>query len=729
MRQLYLDRKADCELPSSASVAETEVEFLRLLREEVDIVVRGKNLCRWAGNMWLGRGWPVTPLLSPVDELAECAIGAEPGQIAQLYEEHVGVLAQLSRPLRLKAVLGAMYPDGPWEGHGSVRHAAEWILWLDQTDPPSAVLPLLRTQSELWRATSHGPERALYEANAPERARELIAAWLGCVDNAADDDLPPFPLEVPKRHLDAARRSWRGRMVTTRGGHVQELLRRRIPRRMKEIACGIAFSYYEANRGQLTHDMIRALSDYLPPEQTALLRTWLPPTQPDVCPTDTQGVHRWFTEDYLPYRQWCLATGDSAGMIHSCRAARSFAEWLLGFYPAAISSGNDAIGFVRSSKVRANRRGEVVLLVIADGLCVNDAQTLVREIAARDQRLTVCVNDIALSAIPTITNVCKPALVHGCSPRDAANLPTGAPHGVRLLSENQDPKQMLARAIAGDFFIWPYVEPDHTYHSHADATTLLEKVDGVVRTIAKRVVSAAEAVPTHLRLRILVTSDHGRLLGTSDRLIDVPAGMESRQRVSLGPFSQPLPTAGYLFCEDAPMAILNGRRFGISDDSDCAVILSEKSFLTNDGKSGTEHFPHGGLFPEEVLIPWCEILRDQAPTQVECSASGSSREGRPGDVTLHFVNASHVDVTVRAVEFQFRDKPKIEFSLDIALKRMSEREAVVTIDDWPSPSDLRAASAAAQLRLPIGDQETVPVALALESEGFYVRDNILDDLQ
>jgi len=117
MRKLYLDKKGDCEPPAGVTVAESEVVFLRLLAGTGDLVVRGPALCWWAGNVWLGRGWPVFPLLSAVDELTECAVGAEPGQVAQFYEEHSRVLNLLGRPFKLRDVLEAIYPVPLWRGY------------------------------------------------------------------------------------------------------------------------------------------------------------------------------------------------------------------------------------------------------------------------------------------------------------------------------------------------------------------------------------------------------------------------------------------------------------------------------------------------------------------------------------------------------------------------------------------------------------------------------------
>ena len=729
MRRLYLDRKADCESPAGVAVVDTETGFLDACGCQGDLVVRGETLCRWAAKVWLGRGWPLSTLMSPVEELAECAVGAEEGQLAQFYEENAGKFSQIARPLKLQPVLETIYPNSMWHTHPSLEHAARWLVWLDETDPPATVLPLLRTQAMLWLATANGAEASLYNAHNAQVAREMLAGWLGYGDDLQAGDLPPFPLDVPTKHLAMAKRRWSARIVQSQGECVADLIRRRLPRRVRETAAELAFQYYKEHRGDLTQDIIRMLADYLSPQATDSMRSWLPPPSPGPLPSAINDLFRWFKDEYVPYRRWCLYSEDSIGLQLASDLAREFAVWYLGFYPGAVAGGNHNLAFVRSGKMRSQVRDSVTLLVVADGLCVTDAEALVREIASRDQRLTLSASELLMSPIPTITETSKMALIHGCTPRDAASLDSSAmSNNVRFVAENQDLAAELCEASSGSFIVWSNLEPDRTYHTHAEMQPILDKVNGALRTLADRIVKAASAVPAHLRLRIFVTTDHGRLIGSSKRTLAVPVGMESHQRAALGKAGKILPEDGCLIDESGHYALIDGRRYAISDTRDCAVAISGDSFLTNDGKTGCEWFPHGGLYPEEVLIPWCELDRDAEPPNVVCKATGSAREARKGDIELHFANAGPVDVTVLNVELQFRDKQKVQIIFNETLPRQHQVTVMGVIEDWPTPFDLRVAAGVARLRLPIGDVVDVSVELDLKSEGFQDRSNILGDL-
>lgn len=728
LRRLYTDQRTDCEVPTDAVSVNSEIEFLHAMAGNEDLVVRGMALCQWVERVWQSRGLPIERLLSPVEELEKCVMGAVPGQLAQLYEERLSSFVNVARPFKLQRVLEALYPeDVMWQNQSSLRHAASWLMWLDRTDPAITVQPLLRTQAMLWRSMNKGVEAVFYEVYEPEKARELLGNWLGYGEEIISEEFPVFPLDVPLRYLDMAARSWKPRIVTTKGEYALDLIKLRLPRCMRMKAAELAYNYFKTNQENLSQDAIRLLANYLTPQSIAVLRKFLPPPTPGMPPRDAVVLRRWFQNDYLPYRMWCLGSQNEEGLKVCEEASIAFAYWYLDFYPKAISVGNQDLAFIRASMLQGSCKDYVTLFVITDGLCELDAHAMIHKIIMCDERLTLSRNDLVFASVPTITEICKPALKMGRTPRDV-NDATSPPKNIYYLPENADPSTALEKAIIGDYFIWSHTEPDRTYHGFADTTTLLDKVEGQVKVLASRIVNAADKVPDSLKLRIVVATDHGRLLGKSSRTIKIPEGMKSHQRAALGLSTEGLAQPGYQISEDGSTVLLNGRRFGFSKDQDCAVVLGDKSFFKNDGKSGLEHFPHGGLSPEEVLTPWFEIIRDAEPPSLECIARGAAEEGKPGDISIRCVNFGSIDITILTVEFQFCNKPRLDITFDTVVPRQQEKTVIGRIDVWPTPTDLRAACALARVKLPVGDEQTVPVQLELESEGFQSRRNILDDL-
>lgn len=58
-----------------------------------------------------------------------------------------------------------------------------------------------------------------------------------------------------------------------------------------------------------------------------------------------------------------------------------------------------------------------------------------------------------------------------------------------------------------------------------------------------------------------------------------------------------------------------------------AVSLTEDAFETNDGRGGQERYPHGGLYPEEIIVPWLALAGDYEAPQatVRCTGKAARR--------------------------------------------------------------------------------------------------------
>ena len=142
-------------------------------------------------------------------------------------------------------------------------------------------------------------------------------------------------------------------------------------------------------------------------------------------------------------------------------------------------------------------------------------------------------------------------------------------------------------------YIWRVQEPDRTYHKHNGSGTLLRDVEAQLDAAANKIVDLVDQVPDELSLQIIVATDHGRLLGKSTRRIAVPPGMISHGRAAWGDAGRSFDASGYIIEDE--IVYLHGVRFGLTQD--VAVALNQDTFRTNDGKGGTEVYPHGGLFP------------------------------------------------------------------------------------------------------------------------------------
>lgn len=713
--------------PDGCIVVETEIDLLRALRGHPSpLLVRGKSLGRWACALWEARGWHVRQLFSPVDELLLACPDLSYEEANLLLEHHGRALALTPRPLNLRRVSEAVFPSDLWRREPSLDHAARWLLWLDETDPPAYTSPIVSTWALRWRSISTGPEVLVYEAVDARRARELLAAWLGYAAEGLPS-LPAFPVQVPDRCVEAAEEYWLPQIIKTKGRYFDTVNGRSLPVCMVEKAAELVFQYYRENPADLTEDCVRGLADHILPVHLQALRSILPPPPPADAPSEAPAVVSWFRNEYLFYRQWAMQANSPAAKAKARDLCSQFSSWYLSYYPSAIARGDENIIYFRSAKAQSHPSEDVVLLVILDGLSVADAATLLRYIRQHTSRMTPSANDLVFSPIPTVTEICKPAIICGCAPRDVSSNLTRP--NVQVISEGKDPTAELEESAGGDIFVWTLAEPDRTYHSRADRRVILHQVDAALRSCAARISEACQRVPSHLRLKVIVTSDHGRLFEDSERLHAVPSGMVSHQRAAWGPCNKTFPATGFSIETSQQIAYLNGPRFGVSNQANCAIVLSEAAFHTNDGKTGVEQFAHGGLFPEEVIVPWIEMLRDAEAPAVSLKATGKAREGGEGKIAIEAVNSSRIALQVVSVDFIFGRRPPQRIHLEHELPALSQRAYVVGISDWPSRRDALSGRAAASLRPPGGPEFRVDVELAIDSEGFYVEDvDILGDL-
>jgi hypothetical protein len=183
----------------------------------------------------------------------------------------------------------------------------------------------------------------------------------------------------------------------------------------------------------------------------------------------------------------------------------------------------------------------------------------------------------------------------------------------------------------------------------------------------------------------------------------------------------PFDTDGIYIQED--LAYIEAQRFGLPEPS--AIILSDDAFLTSDGRTGTETFPHGGVFPEEVLIPWIRFTRDRGPITLSINITGKGVAGASGKLLLDVTNAS--DVPIEIVQLNILTV-NIHIDMNLRLKPFKRASAEWSLSTWPEKKDLPDLKANVTYVLPAGERQTVQATPVLTVEEMYSRDTILDDL-
>lgn len=727
MNNILLDPVGDAPLPDGYTLIENEVDFLRHAPSGMPLLVRGIHLCDWARNFYPSRRIDFRETHSPIRELQTVMPELADSEALELYRLLGGErFAALDRPLSPLSVLEGLYPGSLWNNRPSQQHAAEWLLWLYEKDPPPSVQSALLRITEQWRDQASGPEAEIYEAVNKATAQAFLEGWLYIQPDSMVPGLGEFPLIVPAELNSLAVEQWRKRIVTSEGDFFHEIPPLPLPGGLKSMAAQETYKYLRSKPQQLNHTLYQALEPYLSLAQQNELAKVLPPDPPESLPDTAIDVLAWFEQQYLPFRRWQSRFGDEVAVKQADSSAREFGLWYLDRYPNALMGGAfyDYLSYRQFIDQSKKAKDVVTFIAVLDGLHVDDAQQLRREIESRTARLTLLQNQCVFAPLPTVTTFTKEAMLKGVSPRKTGEVG----YLGDILPESKDPSDRIEHLVRGDVLIWRVMEPDATYHGRNKYETLARDVEAALANVAQKLTDIVERVSSRLPLRIIVVTDHGRLFAKASRVLPTPTDMESHGRAAWGTPRTKFGKSGYAIDDD--VVYLHGESFGLPIDAgEAAVMIGSAMFKTNDAKGGSEEFPHGGLYPEEVIIPWMVWERDWVMPSVEITLQGRGTAGRAESATVRIVNVSDVSLTVQELRIR-RSGEEIDVLRGRALESPSQSpiEYTVVLEPWPSEAELGTMSARATISLAAGRVFESGVALKLESQELYQRDNILEDL-
>lgn len=722
MSDILLDREGDAVLPDGYQLVANEVEFLLWAGQSRPLMIRGERLCTWAEAFYQARGISYGETRSVKNEIRAVCPGLTNEHIRALVQQLDEKLPVLSQPLTTQGLLQILYPAAFWKAPLSLSHAANWLLWVDSMDPAEHVQPLLRQIGEAWRMEANHSASDAYRVCVRQHAQQMLDDWLGIGDRSASPIVDEFPVEVPQAFQEKARQTWSKQIIESHGAFFDQIEKLRIPFALKKLAAKEACRYFVNHPDELTLSRLDQLSAYLTQNELNQLRQRLAPPDPGELPDEPVDVLNWFRNSYLPYREWQHHVNAPQGKEKVLQAARQFATWYLNRYPKALA-GAPLHKWINFNKINDLNCGEncLILLVVLDGLHATDAQFLLQSIRSHTQRLSLITEDLAFTSLPTITQFAKEALFRGVPP---VKVPDVEPIG-EILPEDKSPTTRLANGQNKGIYLWRVLEPDRTYHQKNKSENLRQDVEGRLEAEALKIKEIVETIPDRIIMQIIITTDHGRMLGQAVRTIPLPGGMQGHGRAAWGKSTKVYPEAGYII-ED-PLAYLFAESFGLPED--VVIILDESAFRGKDNRTGSEIYPHGGMFPEEIIVPWIALARDYVRPDVEITISGRGRARRNSVLQIHVLNRSDIGLALKNVAISFRNGLEKKLELEVAVDACSEKTHSIELDPWPSPSDVKYTSAVVRLGQPNQLVFDYPAQIEIQSEDMYVEpDNLLEDL-
>jgi hypothetical protein len=772
---LLLDPVGDAPVPPGYTVADTDVAWLRATANVLDgvapkVVVRGEQRCQWAYVWWQARGGKVFTCISPATQLRDRCPALTETQARQ-------VLADLPTPITaqlptLAALLADLYPSfaywqalPPHPASSALRlQAAQWLIWLAEQPAPFLPhhLPVVQALLASWKL-SH-PASAPFFPVSPTEARSTLNTWLGYANPASHSVTTAaalswaeaFPLAATP-WLATANQAFALQITTALSAasagkldeaalawwqqQVAQFQRPEI--RLAALSALIQQLQVGAFASAATERLVSVLerSPAATPLHVAVLRRLVPPPVPSAPPTNPAAALQWTIQQYLPFRRWQASQINNSNAASQARQlAQQFSDWFLASYRdqliGTIAPHQQQYWSQRAIQTPASN--ELVLWIIADGLGWSDALSLQQQIVERAAgRLSLATATPCFGLVPTITSFTKRSVRWAVPLRYVAQAqasyfaqhPT-PPADVRGIDNLA---QAVLHAQPGQLLVWQPPQPDSVYHESGNAQTVRNNAAGALTGLAINISEAIAAIPSSLAVRVLITTDHGRLLSESPRTLSPLTGFTGHGRAAFRakpPTTMPIPRPEGAEDTDA-IRWLDPERYRLPDW--VAISRSEDSFKivqhTGSMRGGTDLFPHGGAWPEEVVVPWIELHSHLVPLVVSGTFTGEARSNRAGKAVLRLVNSSSRPARLRQLLIAIPRVEPLSFEFNELLPGESDLSYNIDLPRWPDTAQAEKTKVTVHLETPDGEQHPFVLTVDLRNTDLrQVSANPLDDL-
>lgn len=691
LTEVMLDRQGDLSAPPGYQDITTEVDFLRFATDDVPLLIHGERLCAWAESFYRLRGRPYRYRES-LRVVLQRTFPALSQQQADNLVTKIGIDSISPERITTAFVLNCCYPnDYPlWQGTPSCEHAARWLLWLFTHQPDDVETVILQYfAAEMERRSANAPEAALYHAVTRENARSILWRWLGVTGDGLEG-LSEFPLPLPEPLLEEIRPAWMKQLIESKGAYFTHMFAFPMSIAARQELAQLAFKFYKQHTHLLTRDVLRDLQPYLDMQTFIALEECLPPPEPAPLPQEPDQVLIWFQNEYLPYRRWQAYWGDERAQKCVVEHAHNFAHWYLSHYPRLLLEPG-VLSFQISARLHDTASQALTLCVVLDGLPAWDAEELVRIAAAQMERLQLEHKLYCFAPIPTITEFAKDALLKGVPPRLSVQC---SPLG-DVLPDHISPRRILKNFKPGQVVFWRVEQPDKAYHFENEdkrERQIRAELNTVVQAIGEIVENLSASTP----LYIILTSDHGRLLNSrSPRCLSAPQGMQAHGRVAWGELEREFDESGFAIDQDADVVAVHGERFEMTNDM--LIAWSEASFRND--QAGYDPYPHGGLFPEEVVVPWFVFVRDAKTPVLDIVISGKGEAKHVGSLTIAIVNTSQTALECLSISFSHG----VQVSGNWQIPPLGKTHFEFSLKPWPTRSERENLMANLVFRQPDGN--------------------------
>jgi serine/threonine protein kinase len=626
-KPIVLDPSKAYTPPQEYITIENEVDWMQRFQSNGSpFWVRGESLCKWAEE-WL-RCWNRSHLIAEVKQppREKLATWLEPASVPSEWTEQqcLAVVTRLEKypvsdPI---AYLLADITESDiqvWLGQPSRENLAQWLA----IRVPEEAVPL----EKAWQAKR--PHSSLNSYYQTTDKLQLLRQWLGIAE-PKPVELGAYPFDDVPPILQAEFDNFWEREFYRSNFSVLDDLDLARQSASQRIAAR-AYEVLKESPGFITTLREKQLKGYIGFDQYQDLTQRHRPPEPQPLPLDAspKDALSWVTEGYLPLRRWETVVANLPKEKQVCDPlATSFEAWMLEHYPSLT------VDSVASSWLNYNVCHQVeelvaqgpVFWVVVDGLGWLDHQALLAMLTEKQGLQLEQGQTPRFSILPTKTEYAKWSLYSQRPPSHESWVPDAgkgfAVANGKRYTDNDETKGRLQKDIAAgklQLYCWDTDRFDSLFHKEVDWQNLYTvKRQRVLRDIADDILRFVDLHPQKDTLQVVIASDHGQLMGISDKLANIPEGIEPKGRMAIGKAEHP------------HLAVLDQARFELPHD--ISVIRGPSSFSSfSYGDDKSIIGCHGGLYPEEVVVGFSVLKRSvkRAPVIAKCYG-----EGRPGESSI-----------------------------------------------------------------------------------------------
>ncbi|MFP4298980.1 MAG: hypothetical protein ACLFT0_14240 [Spirulinaceae cyanobacterium] len=687
---VVLDPTGIYPVPKDYTSIATEREWIEFFgRKNCNYWVKGKRICDWTRE-WL-RVWNQTDLIVEEKKNPRSHFEALLAPIAippDLNDSKILALVTQLESYRqdnpIAYLLSEVTDNNLWFAKPSIDHLAHWL----SIQVPEEYQLL----EQAWQHQTKEKTRELANYYQTQNKLSLLKSWLGLTQSSVVN-LDPFPHNIPVFLVQEFKQFWEKQIIKTKG-KVLETLATNQQAGMSEIT-SYAYNILKDRPSWITQQRISKLSAYLTSQQRNNLNKLQQPSIPQTLniDADSQKALKWVTESYLPFRRWEITINRSpTGKRASDSIANSFVEWIVKHYPDLKLDPvpNSTLNYSVASRVQKLCEETPVLWVVVDGLGWLDHQELVAILTEKNSMAVETALSPRFSILPTKTEYAKWSLYTQLLPNDStwnANAGNGFPRmgmGERYTDNRRHKLYKALQDQKHQLYCWDSDELDKLYHQERDWQNLYQvQRPHTLEKIAREIEYCLAQYPHPEQLRVVISSDHGQMIGEIEQLTQCPEGITAKGRMGIGK------------TDDTRFVVCEAGRFGLPHDvSIVKGAACLKAF--NRTMEGEVIGTHGGLFPEEVVVG-VSVLRqfvERYPVIVFCEGEGKAKQ--PGYLTITIDNSNEVPLT----DLYLQINELTSLKTGISLKAIIPAKERVTLKiDLPEFPELRFDSEGNQIFL------------------------------